>query len=250
MSSSNSQETNEQSIAAIARLLRSTQRLTALTGAGVSAESGVPTFRGAGGVWRNHNAMDLATPQAFAKDPELVWEFYNYRRALLSSVSPNPAHMALVQLERLVPEFTLITQNVDGLHRRAGSKNIVEAHGNIWETRCLECHHVREDTTELSNTPTCRDCGGRLRPNVIWFGEPLDPKRWETIAMSSVTCEMLLVVGTSAVVQPVASLARAAKAAGRVVVEINLEETPNSQVMDFALHGKAGVLLPQILASM
>jgi NAD-dependent deacetylase len=229
--------------------LRKAERVTALTGAGISAESGVPTFRGADGLWRNHNVMELATPDAFARDPELVWEFYNWRRNLISGLSYNPAHKALVDLEAKVPHFTLVTQNVDGLHIKAGSRNILEIHGNLWKVRCTKCHRITLDMSpNMGPLPKCRDCGGLLRPHVVWFGESLDYPLLHQAIQASRTCHVMLVIGTSAVVQPAASLASEAKEAGAAVAEINLEETPNSGMMDFVLLGKAGEIMPKLVA--
>jgi NAD-dependent deacetylase len=219
-----------------------------LTGAGISAESGVPTFRGQGGIWKRYQATDLATPQAFAKDPRLVWEFYNWRRQLIASIQPNPGHCALVTLERRKPAFTLITQNVDGLHTRAGSQNVLEIHGCIWEVQCTHCFEVsRNEEPRLPDLPTCEKCGGLLRPHVVWFGEPLDQELLNTAIEAARSCEVMLVVGTSAVVQPAASLALQAKAAGAFVAEVNVERTVQSDHLDVTLMGPAGELLPEVV---
>lgn len=224
------------------------KRVTALTGAGISAESGVPTFRGADGLWRNYNVMELATPQAFARDPKLVWEFYNWRRNLIAGLTLNPGHQALVDLEARVPQFTLITQNVDGLHLKAGSKNLLEIHGNLWKVRCTQCHTVTLDmASNMGALPTCKACGGLLRPHVVWFGESLDYSLLSRAVEAARSCQVMLVIGTSAVVQPAASLAVEAKEAGAVVAEINLEKTPNSGMMDFVLLGKSGEILPKLM---
>ncbi|MBF0524012.1 MAG: NAD-dependent deacylase, partial [Deltaproteobacteria bacterium] len=187
-----------------------------LTGAGISAESGVPTFRGEGGLWRQYNVFELATPEAFSRDPALVWEFYNWRRELLAKCRSNPAHLALVEMEqRFGPAFTLITQNVDGLHTQAGSRNILEIHGNLWQVRCLGCGRL--DTVYgvfESIPPKCDQCGGMLRPNVVWFGEALDPEVLGAATAAAESCDLMLVIGTSAVVQPAASLAILAKRRG------------------------------------
>ncbi len=228
--------------------LTESKRITVLTGAGVSAESGVPTFRGKDGLWQGYRAADLATPQAFARDPKLVWDFYNWRRQLLAPLQPNPAHQALVRLEAKVPYFSLITQNIDDLHRRAGSQNLTELHGNIWMVRCTRCHMVnRNEEVPLPELPACEDCGGLLRPHVVWFGEQLELAILENAIIESRSCDTMLVIGTSALVQPAASLALYAKAEDARVVEINLEPTPYSRQLDLALQGKAGVLLPQVV---
>jgi NAD-dependent deacetylase len=212
------------------RWLAESERVAALTGAGISAESGVPTFRGEDGLWQGFRATDLATPQAFARDPKLVWNFYNWRRELLAPLQPNPAHKALIHLEEKIPQFSLITQNIDDLHHRAGSKNLVELHGNIWMVRCTQCHVV-----------------GLLRPHVVWFGEQLDPTILDKAVAAIRSCDTMLVIGTSALVQPAASLAIVAKEQGARVVEINLEPTPYSHKLDIALRGKAGEILPQVV---
>jgi NAD-dependent deacetylase len=221
--------------------------VTVLTGAGISAESGVPTFRGPGGLWENHRAEDLATPQAFARDPGLVWRWYHWRRELISRCRPNPAHLALAQLEGAVESLTLITQNVDGLHRLAGSADPLEIHGNLWFVRCLGCGARREERRlDLPAPPRCPECGGLLRPDVVWFGENLDHEILERAWRAAEQAQVMLVVGTSAVVQPAASLAGAAKAAGAYVIEVNLEQTPNSRQVDAPLLGKAGEVLPAL----
>ena len=238
----------EQDISALRETLKKADRVTVLAGAGVSAESGVPTFRGEDGLWRNHNVMDLVTPQAFDRNPELVWEFYNWRRDLISKITHNPAHRALVELERLVPDFTLISQNVDGLHLLAGSKNLLEIHGNLWRVRCIECRKITLDRSpDMGPLPKCKSCGGLLRPDVVWFGESLDPDILQQAMEASRICQVMLVIGTSSVVQPAASLAMHAKEGGACVAEINLESTPHSHFMDFALQGKAGEIVPRLV---
>ncbi|MGD8877798.1 MAG: NAD-dependent deacylase [Syntrophobacterales bacterium] len=228
--------------------LAESKRVAVLTGAGISAESGVPTFRGKDGLWQGFRATDLATPQAFAHDPKLVWNFYNWRRELLAPLQPNPAHKALVVLEEKIPQFSLITQNIDDLHRRAGSKNLVELHGNIWMVRCTQCHLVsRKEQVPLPELPACTECGGLLRPHVVWFGEQLDPTILDKAIAEIRSCDTMLVIGTSALVQPAASFALVAKEQGARVVEINLEVTPYSHKLDLALRGKAGEILPQVV---
>jgi len=228
--------------------LATAARVTVLTGAGISAESGVPTFRGKNGLWQGFRATDLATPEAFAHDPKLVWKFYNWRRELLAPLKPNLAHEALVHLEGKVPQFNLLTQNIDDLHRKAGSRNIVELHGNIWLVRCIRCLRVtRNEEVPLPELPTCPDCGDLLRPHVVWFGEALDPADLERAVDASRSCQVMLVIGTSAVVQPAASLALVARERGARVVEVNLEATPYTHLLDGALHGKAGTLVPQLV---
>ncbi|MCH8964153.1 MAG: NAD-dependent deacylase [Planctomycetes bacterium] len=222
-----------------------------LTGAGVSAESGVPTFRGQGGLWQGRRAEDLATPQAFQRDPEGVWEFYNHRREKLLDCKPNAGHTAIAALEAVFDDWTLITQNVDGLHRQAGSKNIVELHGNIWTTRCTVCRQeIDHFGDKLSRRPACDDCGGLLRPGVVWFGEMLPPDALKAAQEAVGRCQAMLVVGTSSVVEPAASMAGWARAHGALVVEINLERTPLSEQADECLYGKAGEILPRLVSAL
>jgi NAD-dependent deacetylase len=220
-----------------------------LTGAGISADSGVPTFRGPDGLWRTYRAEDLATPEAFERDPRLVWEWYNWRRELIATKSPNPAHVALAELERRENErMWLITQNVDGLHRAAGSRRLSEIHGNIWMVRCTGCGVVNEDRrVPIQILPTCDACGALLRPHIVWFGESLDPADLRRCTETLQSCDLLLVIGTSGVVYPAAGFASVAKQAGATVVEINLDETPQSPLVDLVLRGQAKDLVPQLL---
>jgi len=228
--------------------LRKASRVAVLTGAGISAESGVPTFRGAGGLWRNYQATDLATPQAFARDPQLVWEWYDWRRGLIGACEPNAGHRALVTLESRVEHFTLITQNVDGLHPLAGSERVLELHGNIWRLRCTECESIRDDRTHpLELLPHCPRCGGLERPHIVWFGESLDHTVLTGAAEAAANAEVLLVVGTSGVVQPAASLAYTTRQNGGFVAVVNLEETAHTRDMDAALIGKSGDILPRLV---
>jgi NAD-dependent deacetylase len=227
--------------------LGSAAALVVLTGAGVSAESGVPTFRGEEGLWRNHDPQELATPEAFAADPSLVWEWYDWRRSIISRIQPNPAHYAIAELEKRSPEFTLVTQNVDGLHLLAGSKKVIELHGSIWRVRCVECGNSSENRDVPIKIPPRCACGGLLRPGVVWFGEPLPELALFKAFEASSNADCVLVVGTSGVVQPAASLALRARDAGAFVVEINPETTPLSRVADLRLPGKAGELLPTLL---
>jgi NAD-dependent deacetylase len=223
------------------------ERVVVLTGAGISAESGVPTFRGKDGLWRQYRATDLATPEAFTRDPQLVWEFYNWRRELLAPLRPNAAHLALAELEARLPQFLLITQNIDGLHQAAGSRNLLELHGNIWWVRCTACNKMTENrTAPLRKPPTCSSCGAMLRPNVVWFGEALDPAVLDRAFDAIEHCRMMLVIGTSATVQPAASMGAHAKRAGAFVVEINLEATPYSAVYDVSILGKSGDIVPRL----
>jgi NAD-dependent deacetylase len=224
------------------------ERVVVLTGAGVSAESGVPTFRGPEGLWRQYRAEDLATPEAFRRDPKLVWEWYDWRRQLIAKCEPNPAHHSIALLERDSPEFLLITQNVDGLHRRAGSVRMVELHGNLWRVRCL-AEGTTAETFEVplrSLPPRCA-CGELLRPDVVWFGEALPAEALQQAFEAAERCDVFLVVGTSAVVQPAGSLPMIARRRGAYVVEVNLEPTALTSSAHESHHGKAGEVLPRLL---
>jgi NAD-dependent deacetylase len=223
-------------------------RVAVLTGAGISAESGVPTFRGDGGLWKDYKAEDLATPEAFVKDPRLVWEWYNWRRERIAKVLPNAAHKALVQLEIRKREFTLITQNVDGLHDRAGSGRMLKLHGDIWRMRCTVCGANWPDRrAPLPKIPPHCACGGLARPGVVWFGEPLPDGMMKEAEHAAGAAEVFLVIGTSAVVYPAAGLVPYAKHGGARVIEINTDDTPFTNLVDCALRGPAGELLPQLL---
>lgn len=239
---------NESALKEVAALLSQRPRVAVLTGAGISAESGVPTFRGPDGLWRQFRAEDLATPEAFDRNPQLVWEWYDWRRQKIKNVAPNPAHFTLAKWERIFPSFTLITQNIDGLHEIAGSTRLLELHGNIWKVRCLTEGVVREnkEVPLAQIPPVCPSCGSLLRPHVVWFGEPLPSDILEAAYEASRLCRLMLVVGTSAVVHPAASLPLVASQNGATIVEINPEPTPVTAYADFFLQGKAGELLPQL----
>ena len=233
---------------AVRQWLRDASSIAVLTGAGVSAESGVPTFRGENGLWKQYRAEDLATPGAFERDPKLVWEWYDWRRSLIALAQPNPGHYALAGAESRARNFKLITQNVDGLHELAGSRNVLRLHGSIWILRCLECAREREDRrTPLPELPPRCECGGLLRPGVVWFGEPLPEKAWQAAQKAARSTDLFLLVGTSAVVYPAAGLASIAKSSGARVVEINIESALAGTVDEF-LQGPSGELLPQLMA--
>ena len=228
--------------------LASARRVAVLTGAGVSAESGVPTFRGANGLWRNHRAEDLATPQAYARDPVVVWAWYRTRLHAVLSAAPNPAHFALAKLEAS-KDLTLVTQNVDGLHARAGARGVLELHGNLTQSRCERCGHLDELAENFALPPRCSVCGSRARPNVVWFGETLPQATFQAAIDAFANAEVALVVGTSAVVEPAASLARLAKEQGAYVIEINLEKTPLTPTADTTLTLPASAGLAALLDS-
>jgi NAD-dependent deacetylase len=235
-----------------AEILRAASRVAILTGAGVSAESGVPTFRDADGLWEGHNVEDVATPRAFARDPTLVWRFYNLRRENLRKVEPNPGHFALAALEqRLGPaNCAVVTQNVDGLHRRAGSTNVFELHGNLARTRCTGCERVEDRGLEpLGALPKCPHCHAALRPDIVWFTEALPVDVWHQASRAVDRCHCLLVVGTSALVYPAAGLIQRAKAVRGRVIEINVARTAASHLAEVSLIGKSGEILPRLIES-
>ena len=229
--------------------LRRAERVVVLTGAGISAESGVPTFREAQtGLWRQYDPRELATPQAFARNPRLVWEWYEWRRQLIDKARPNPAHYALVDLEQHIPQFLLVTQNIDGFHWAAGSRDMVELHGNIARTKCFD-EGVPVDTWEETGEipPRCPHCGGFLRPDVVWFGEGIPAHALNAAIEASAECDLFLCIGTSAVVAPAASLPLIAKRHGARVVEVNPEQTAVSVLADWSIRGKAAQVLPEVL---
>jgi NAD-dependent deacetylase len=234
----------------LAEAVRGASSIAVLTGAGISAESGVPTFRDAQtGLWQSYRPEDLATPEAFDRDPELVWRWYAWRRELISGVEPNEGHRALAELERLVPRFTLATQNVDGLHRRAGSRNVLELHGDISRTICSRERVAVDPQGLVGEPPVCPGCGAYLRPDVVWFGEALPVEAFETAQEEARESYLFLSVGTSSLVQPAASLPQAALSVGATVVEVNPEPTPLTSQADYALRGPAGDVLPALLGA-
>ncbi len=229
-------------------VLRQANRVTVLTGSGISAESGIPTFRGKDGLWKKFRPEELATLTAFSQNPRLVWEWYDWRRGIIAKKKPNPGHKILARWEEIFPAFSLITQNIDGFHQKAGSKNILELHGNIWKLRCTEEGTITEnyETPLKKIPPLCSSCGAILRPHVVWFGESLSSTILQKSIRLSSECDVMFVVGTSAVVQPAASLPFEASEAGAKIVEINLDPTPLSPYVDFSFRGKAGEILPSI----
>jgi NAD-dependent deacetylase len=222
-------------------------RLAVMTGAGISAESGVLTFRDKGGLWLKYNPYELATPEAFARDPRMVWDFYNARRAQMPTVEPNPAHHALARLEAAMPDghFTLITQNVDDLHDRAGTKNVLHMHGELAKVRCTGCGTITETLEDLGPLPHCASCGAMLRPHIVWFGEM--PMFFGEIDVAVRECHLFLVVGTSGTVYPAAGMLSLAKSCGARTVGINLDEPDNVDLIDHFFQGKAGQLLPPLV---
>jgi NAD-dependent deacetylase len=235
---------------ALISALRDARHVCVLTGAGVSAESGVPTFREAqDGLWSQYNPQDLATPTAFLTDPALIWRWYRWRRELVADAQPNPGHLAIVKLGELVPCLSLVTQNVDNLHQVAGSKGVVEFHGNIFEDRCYAdgTRQIGDDTLDV---PTCPDCGGHLRPGVVWYGEAIPEQALNESCAAAADCDVFLSVGTSSVVYPAAGLAELAKDNGALVVEINPVPTRGAASFDFAIAEKSGVVLPELVESL
>ncbi len=239
---------SEQTISTLRHWIEKSTHLVVLTGAGISAESGVPTFRGPDGLWRQYRAEDLATPEAFARDPRLVWEWYQWRRSIVANTQPNPGHMALAALEHHRNDFTLITQNVDGLHDLAGSSNPLKLHGDIWEMRCTRCsNQLVNREVPLQQLPPMCECGAMLRPNIVWFGESLPPLVLDQAWNAAEHADLFLVVGTSALVHPAATLPLVAQRSGAKVVEINLEPTAITDQIDISLMAAAGELLPLLL---
>jgi len=237
---------------AAAAILRAARSVVVLTGAGISAESGVATFRDAGGLWEGHRVTDVATPDAFRRDPAFVWRFYNARRDNLTRVSPNPGHLALVAMEqRWKSAFAVVTQNVDNLHRVAGNERIHELHGNLHRTRCTGCGVIADRGLEpLGDAPMCPECGHFLRPDIVWFNEILPQDVWEAALFAVHDCDCLIVVGTSAVVYPAAGLIPLAKrkTPPAKVIEVNLDPTLDNDLIDVVLAGPSGVVLPRLMA--
>ncbi|MFZ5979938.1 MAG: NAD-dependent deacylase [Candidatus Zixiibacteriota bacterium] len=233
----------------VAGIIKKSRKGVVLTGAGISAESGVPTFRGQEGLWKKFRAEELATMEAFRTNPQLVWEWYNWRREIIKKVQPNSGHYALCKFETWFDDFTLITQNVDGLHRRAGTDRVLELHGNIMRSKCVECNRYWPDENDIDpeNIAVCSHCGGKIRPDVVWFGEMLSPEIIRQAFERTEAADIFFSIGTSAIVHPAASLPVAARQNGAVLVEINPEKTPLSAMADFYIAGKAGEILPLLV---
>lgn len=239
--------------AGLIHCLQSARSVTVLSGAGISADSGIPTFREAQiGLWARYDPQELATPQAFRRDPRLVWQWYAWRKNLVAQAKPNAGHLALAEMEYLLNEshakFTLITQNIDGLHQRAGSKSIVELHGNINRTKCFdECTLVEEYDNEDGVPPRCPNCGGLLRPDVVWFGENLSAEALKSAWDAAQTCNLFFSIGTSSLVEPAASLPYVALSSGASIIEINPDETILTQRATYVLRGPSGKILPVLI---
>lgn len=235
---------------ALLEALRQAERVLFFTGAGVSAESGLPTFRDAQtGLWANYKPQDLATPEAFARDPETVWRWYQWRRRVHAGVAPNPAHAAIAAFEARVPGAVLVTQNVDRLHELAGSPAPIHLHGSVFRNKCASCGIAMPDVPhDLETPPRCQACGGLCRPDIVWFGEALPPAPWQAAVDAAVAAAVVISVGTSATVHPAARIPLIAREAGALVVQVNPEPTPLDKVA-LNLRGKAGELLPALLAA-
>jgi NAD-dependent deacetylase len=233
-------------------MLRSARAVAVLTGAGVSAESGVPTFRGENGLWRKFRPEELANFEAFIRNPQLVWEWYKERKRVIQRIQPNPGHIALAELEKLFPDFSITTQNIDNLHRRAGSKKVFELHGNIERNYCVQCRAdvSNEKVLQTDDVPRCEKCGGLIRPDVVWFGELLPSDEWESAETAARHADVYFSIGTSAIVYPAASLPLIAKRAGAFLVEINPEETALTPGADEFIEGNSGAVLPQIVEAL
>ena len=232
---------------AIINKIVSAKRIVFFTGAGISAESGIPVFRGKDGIWNKLKPQELANFNAFLKNPELVTEWYQHRRKIIEESKPNPGHLAIAEMEKFFPEVVVITQNIDNLHKRAGSKTIYELHGNIERNYCIKCKKVYEGKIFFEKKiPKC-DCGGLIRPDVVWFGEYLPQDQFNASQNASKNSDIFFIVGTSAIVFPAASLIYTAKESGSFLIEINIEETEISSQVNFSLFGKAGKVLPEIL---
>lgn len=239
------------SLETAAKALSEAKSLVVLTGAGISAESGIPTFRGEDGLWRQYRPEELASPAAFERDPKLVWEWYNWRKNLISSKEPNPAHYAITRLEKVKDNSITITQNVDDLHRKAGTENLIEMHGNIFRARCLKCGKKQDCLQTSSTSPECMHCGGRLRPDIVWFGEMLDSVVVSKIEAALFDGDVLFIIGTSGVVYPAAGFADSFLRKGKTVIEVNIEQAREKSSSQYIhINGKAAEILPKIIEKM
>lgn len=227
--------------------LRTATRIAVLTGAGISAESGVATFRSPGGLWTKFKPEELASMEAFMRNTDLVWEWYEHRRKVVEEARPNAGHLALVEMERYFDRVDVITQNVDGLHTRAGSSRVHELHGSLRDHRCLDCGKPYELKEDETGVPRCPHCGGIIRPGVVWFGEMLPEEPWDKSERAARQCDIFMTVGTSALVVPAAYLPYTAASAGAFVIEVNPEETDFTRFADLSLRGSAGEELPKLL---
>jgi len=227
------------------------EKLLVFTGAGISKESGVPTFREADGLWEKFKAEDFATPDAFKRNPREVWKWYRERRALALKVKPNPGHYAVARFEEAHEDFLVATQNIDNLHTRAGSKNVIELHGNIMHSYCMKCSHkVDESETELEgDVPTCpkEGCNGLMRPKVVWFGEQLDPHDLERSFQFASECDCCIVIGTSGLVYPAAQIPFLARRNDATIIDVNPEPSAITPIADYFLAGPAGQIMPQLV---
>lgn len=228
--------------------LGNAQSVVAFTGAGISAESGIPTFRGTDGIWKKFKPEELANIDAFMRNPELVWEWYAHRKRIVAGIQPNAGHIALAKMEQLFQDFAVVTQNIDNLHRRAGSKTVHELHGNIEKNYCIQCgtSYSDEEIMNQSGSPHCQKCNGLIRPDVVWFGEMLPEDEWEKSVRAAESADVLLSIGTSGVVYPAASIPLTAKRAGAFLVEVNPEPTPLTEHSDAFLAGSSGTILPAL----
>lgn len=229
-----------------AEVIRQSEYMIALTGAGISKESNVPTFRGEDGLWRNYDAMELATPDAFRRDPSLVWEWYTWRQGLIAECNPNPGHFILTKWEQEGRLKSLITQNVDGIHIRAGSKKVLEVHGDLWAMKCVACDYKGRLDNPAVGIPSCPSCSNNLRPDVVWFGEGLDRDILSSVYDELEKADVCFVIGTSAFIQPAASFPLIVKQRGGVLIEVNIEKTPLTSSVDYHLSGKSGEILPEL----
>jgi NAD-dependent deacetylase len=229
--------------------LQDAESVTIFTGAGISAESGVPTFRGTDGIWKKFKPEELASFDAFIRNPDLVWEWYRHRKQIIANIQPNPGHYAIARMEQFHKRFAVITQNIDNLHRRAGSTVVYELHGNIERNYCIDCgcRFSNEEILRYERAPRCTQCNGLVRPDVVWFGELLPENQWNLSVTAAEQSGVFIAIGTSAVVYPAASIPLMAKRAGAYVVEINVEPTDLSVVADEMILGKSGEVLPHLL---